>query len=143
MRFTIWSSVAVAALAFALVACKKPPPPEDEPATTGAGATPTPAPAAGGAGAQDQAKQIYATRCTPCHGAGGHGDGAASANLTPKPRNFGDPAWQQSIDDAYIEKIIKYGGAAVGKSPAMPGNPDLSDAAVVAELRTIVRSFNN
>jgi hypothetical protein len=69
------------------------------------------------------------------------GDGPASAGLSPKPRNFGDAAWHQTIDDQYIEKIIKFGGVAVGKSPAMPGNPDLTDAAIVAELRTVVRSF--
>ena len=97
-----------------------------------------PAPAADAA---KEAQEIYAGRCTPCHGAKGAGDGAASAGLTPKPRNFGDPAWQASVTDEHIEKIIHYGGAAVGKSPAMPANPDLSDPAVLAALRAHVRSL--
>jgi mono/diheme cytochrome c family protein len=124
-------------------ACSKPDPaPADqaEPSTASAPAAPA---AAGGPAAQAKAKEIFATRCTPCHGPTGAGDGPASAGLTPKPRNFHDPAWQTSVDDAYIEKIIKYGGAAVGKSPAMPGNPDLSDPAVIAELRSVVRSFKD
>ena len=58
------------------------------------------------------------------------------------PRNFSDPAWQKSVTDEHIETIIKYGGAAVGKSPAMPANPDLnSKPQVVTELRLIVRGF--
>jgi mono/diheme cytochrome c family protein len=92
--------------------------------------------------AKQQAQEIFAGRCTPCHGAQGKGDGAASKGLTPPPRNFSDPAWQKSVTDDHIEKIIKYGGVAVGKSPAMPANPDLNaKPQVVIELRQIVRGF--
>lgn len=88
-----------------------------------------------------KAKQIFRDRCVPCHGATGQGDGPASATLSPKPRKYADKEWQASVTDEFIEKIIKYGGAAVGKSPAMPNNPDLSDPAVVSALKDIVRSF--
>lgn len=89
-----------------------------------------------------QAQEIFANRCTPCHGPSGKGDGPASKGLTPPPRNFSDPAWQASVTDEHIEKIIKFGGAAVGKSPAMPANPDLmSKPQVVTELKNIVRGF--
>jgi mono/diheme cytochrome c family protein len=87
-------------------------------------------------------KEIFAQRCVPCHGPSGHGDGPASASLNPKPRKFADAAWQREVTDDYIEKIVKFGGAAVGKSPAMPSNPDLNDPSVIAGLRTVVRSFN-
>jgi mono/diheme cytochrome c family protein len=87
------------------------------------------------------AKTIFAQRCTPCHGPSGTGDGPASASLDPKPRNYTDAAWQASVDDEYLEKIIKFGGAAVGKSAAMPNNPDLSPEIVTA-LKDIVRGFN-
>jgi cytochrome c oxidase cbb3-type subunit 2 len=33
-------------------------------------------------------KTIFDARCTPCHGINGKGDGAASALLNPRPRNF-------------------------------------------------------
>jgi mono/diheme cytochrome c family protein len=89
-----------------------------------------------------KAKEIFATRCTPCHGPEGRGDGPASQSLDPRPRNFHDHNWHASVDDAHIEQIIKFGGAAVGKSPAMPGNPDLSDPVVVAELKNVIRGFN-
>lgn len=90
----------------------------------------------------DKGKEIFAQRCVPCHGSTGHGDGPASASLNPKPRKFADAEWQRQVTDDYIEKIVKLGGAAVGKSPAMPSNPDLNDPQVVAGLRTVVRSFN-
>jgi mono/diheme cytochrome c family protein len=89
-----------------------------------------------------EANEIFTTRCATCHGATGHGDGPAGAPLDPHPRNFHDGAWQAAIDDAAIERIIRVGGAAVGKSAAMPPNPDLVGRdAVVAALRARVRSF--
>lgn len=33
-------------------------------------------------------KDLYNTNCAVCHGAGGHGDGAGGAALSPKPRDF-------------------------------------------------------
>lgn len=116
---------------FALAACGKKS--EDKP--------PEPLTVAPSAEAVAQAKTVFAQRCVTCHGATGTGDGPASASLNPKPRNYTDSAWQASVDDAYIEKIIKFGGAAVGKSPAMPNNPDLSSE-VISALKDIVRSFN-
>ena len=122
-----------------VVACSKPQPaPEGDDDTTAAPA----AAAASNTPNVEKGKEIFAQRCVPCHGTTGHGDGPASASLDPNPRKFADPAWQQQVTDDYIEKIVKLGGAAVGKSAAMPSNPDLNDPQVVAGLRTVVRSFN-
>lgn len=130
--------VVVAALAMMVATGCKPPAKEQAQAP---GAATGGSVAANGA-ADAEAKQIFSLRCTPCHGPNGAGDGPASAGLTPKPRNFTDPAWQKSVTDAHIEQIIKFGGAAVGKAPMMPGNPDLADKdAVVAALRAHVRSL--
>lgn len=97
---------------------------------------------AGDSQAAAEAKDIFTNRCVPCHGATGKGDGAASASLTPKPRNLADPEWQKSVTDDHIEQIIKLGGAGVGKSPMMPGNPDLTaKPEVVKALRAQVRSL--
>jgi hypothetical protein len=77
-----------------------------------------------------------------CHGPTGKGDGPAGAALSPKPRDLGDPAWQKSVTDEHIEKIILNGGPAVGKSPLMPANPDLSSKPdVIKALRAMVRGF--
>jgi hypothetical protein len=73
---------------------------------------------------------------------GGAGDGPASAGLTPKPANFTLPEWQQKVTDDHIEKIIAYGGMAVGKSAAMPPNPDLdAKPEVIKALRAYVRGL--
>ncbi len=89
-----------------------------------------------------EATQIFATRCFTCHGAGGKGDGPGSAGLTPKPRDLTSPEWQASVTDEHIEKIILYGGAAVGLSPMMPPNPDfMSKPGLVRALRAHVRGL--
>ncbi len=92
--------------------------------------------------ARVQAATIFDNRCVPCHGSTGNGDGPASASLSPKPRKFGDKSWQASVTDEHLDKIIQYGGGAVGKSPAMPANPDLqSKPMVVKALVDRVRAF--
>jgi mono/diheme cytochrome c family protein len=94
------------------------------------------------ADARQEAQQIFSTRCAVCHGAEGRGDGPGGAALDPKPRNYHDVAWQDSVTDEEIEKAIVYGGAAVGRSPMMVGNPDLAaKPEVVAALREIIRNF--
>lgn len=119
--------------------------PAAAPEAPAAPAAPAAAPAPAAPAAVDpvaEATQIFATRCTPCHGATGAGDGAASKGLVPPPRNFGDAAWQASVTDEHIEKIIQFGGAAVGKAPTMPPNPDLTaKPAVVSALRAHIRSL--
>ena len=123
--------------------------PADKPAADAATSSPTPPtvvpptapPAAVDAGAAAEAKQIFSTRCTPCHGPSGGGDGPASAGLTPKPANFTSAEWQAKVTDEHIEKIIAYGGMAVGKSPAMPPNPDLDGKPVIPALRAMIRGL--
>ncbi|MFO0723060.1 MAG: cytochrome c [Myxococcota bacterium] len=110
------------------------------PAATPAAAAP--AAAAPAADPVAEAAEIFKTRCSTCHGMEGKGDGPASAALNPKPRQFGDKEWQKSVTDEHIEKIIIAGGAAVGKSPLMPPNPDLEGKKdVVAALRAAVRKY--
>jgi mono/diheme cytochrome c family protein len=145
-RFVFQSLLVVAGLSLA-IACSQseqksgPSAPAPAPAAAPAGAS-APTPAVDTAAAQAEAEKIFSERCATCHGPGGGGDGPASAGLSPKPRNFTDSAWQKSVSDEYIEQILQYGGAAVGKSPAMPANPDLmSKPAVVAALRAHVRTL--
>jgi mono/diheme cytochrome c family protein len=92
---------------------------------------------------RQEADHLFATRCATCHGANAEGDGPAAAGLNPKPRNFHDHEWQEATSNETIESAIVYGGAAVGKSPAMAPNPDLqSKPGIVAALREKVRSFD-
>lgn len=94
------------------------------------------------ASASPEAKEIFTQRCSTCHGQNGKGDGPAAAALNPKPQNYTNPEWQKSVTDEELRKVIIGGGAAVGKSPLMPPNPDLANKPeVVNGLVAIVRSF--
>ena len=89
-----------------------------------------------------EAQDIYKNRCTVCHGETGKGDGAGSAALDPKPRDFTSADWQKEVTDEHLTKIIVYGGTAVGKAPTMPANPDLdAKPEVVAELVKHIRGL--
>lgn len=100
---------------------------------------PQTAPAAGPAG---EAEKYFKARCVVCHGTTGAGDGPGAAAIDPKPRAFGDPAWQDETTDEAIAKIITEGGPAVGKSPGMPAHPDIKGKPeVLKELVAIVRGF--
>ncbi len=85
--------------------------------------------------------ELFKMRCTPCHGEGGKGNGPGAAALNPKPRDYTDATWQAKVTDEDIKKTILYGGAAVGKSPAMPPNPDLDGKPELDGLVKVVREF--
>jgi mono/diheme cytochrome c family protein len=101
-----------------------------------------PAAAANQASVAAEAKEVFNTRCAPCHGTSGKGDGPGAIALTPKPRNYTDGAWQKAVTDDQLRKTIVMGGAAVGKSPIMPASPDLeSKPEVVDGLVKTIRAF--
>ena len=86
--------------------------------------------AAGSASAQD-AKAIYQKECAKCHGDAGAGDGAMGQKLKDKPSDWTKGGGGlKDLDDAKITDSIKKGGAAIGRSKAMPAYPKLSDADV-------------
>ena len=92
--------------------------------------------------ADGAAAEIFASRCVACHGERGDGQGVAATALPVKPRAFTDAAWQASVADAYLKQVIVLGGAAAGKSPLMPGNPDLVEKpGVVDALVRKIRAF--
>lgn len=141
-RFQVATTGLVLVLAWSSFGCSKTEPQRTAPsaAVTQAPVAAQPAPAAEDPKAE--AKALFKTRCVVCHGDHGAGDGPGAAAIEPKPRAFADASWQASVTDEHIEKIILEGGRAVGKSPAMPPNPDLNDKeAVVTELVAMIRAF--
>jgi len=84
---------------------------------------------------------VFTSRCAPCHGKSGRGDGLASASLNPLPRDFTDPAWSARTSDERLRDVVRHGGVKVGLSVAMPPNSDLSDAELDA-LVGCIRSFS-
>jgi mono/diheme cytochrome c family protein len=122
MTRTIALSVSVAAL-LALSGCSK---------KTEGGGGPIP----------QESRDIFAQRCSVCHGADGKGTGPGAAALTPKPRDYTDEGWQKSVTDDQLRKVIVEGGPAIGKSPLMVPNADLAGKPeVVSGLVQIIRGF--
>jgi cytochrome c553 len=94
------------------------------------------------AAATDEAQAMFKTVCATCHGESGLGNGPGAAALNPKPRNYTDKSWQATVTDDQIRQTILMGGAAVGKSPVMPAQPQLKEKPeVVAALVKIIRTF--
>jgi len=92
--------------------------------------------------ARDKARDIFTQRCATCHGADGHGNGPAAANLKPRPIDFHSQNWQKSVTDDTMTKAIIFGGHSVGKSGQMAPNPDLeNEPAIVAALVEKIRKW--
>lgn len=79
--------------------------------------------------------------CGPCHGAQGAGDGPAGVALKPKPAAFNTAEFWAERDRAHIVKVIKLGGAAVGKSPLMAAFGGQFTDAQIGQLADVVEGF--
>ena len=85
-------------------------------------------------------KKLFETRCFVCHGRDGKGDGPSATGLAEKPQDLTDPNWQKSNSDDLIRIVIRDGGVAIGKTGAMPPNPDLTQEQIQG-LVAFVRSL--
>jgi mono/diheme cytochrome c family protein len=85
-------------------------------------------------------KQLYQQRCSPCHGPDGKANTPTAQALNPKPRDHTNGEYMNKLSNEHLAKVIKQGGAAVGKSPIMPPQADLSDQQIqdiIAFVRTL------
>ena len=88
------------------------------------------------------ARTVYASRCAMCHGPAGRGDGPMARALTVRPQDLSDRLWQSNRSNQRLGLVIVSGGPAIGKSPLMPGQPDLAaQPATVDGLVAILRGF--
>jgi len=55
---------------------------------------------------------LFAIYCTPCHGAGGRGDGLVSAKFVPPP-DLTNRDLQQGRTDGYWQSYVSVGGAVM------------------------------
>jgi cytochrome c oxidase cbb3-type subunit 3 len=89
----------------------------------------------------EQGKKLYGQFCSTCHGQSGKGDGPGAAALNPKPRDHTDKEYMSKMSDEEMIKVIKNGGASIGKSPLMPPwGASLKDDQiqdVIAYIRTL------
>lgn len=102
------------------------------------------------AGGDAQAgRETYVVHCATCHGAGGEGNGQASAALNPKPRDFTSGAFYfdgdadaQTGEPEDIARVILHGPRAFGGSDAMPAWRQVFTDDEVRDLVAYVRSFS-
>ena len=92
----MWRSRAGLALALGLAAC-------------GSGDEGRRAPAPAAAPEAADGRVVYETRCAPCHGVDGRGDGPAAATITPKPRNFSDPDFWKGRSADQLRLVVRQG----------------------------------
>lgn len=60
----------------------------------------------------------------------------------PKPRDHTDGAYMNPLTAEHLLKVIKNGGAAVGKAPTMPAHTDLNDQQI-QDVIAFVRAIAN
>ncbi len=88
------------------------------------------------------ANQHFKVFCGTCHGLTGKGDGLAGLALDPRPRDWTDPEWQDSVTDEEILTVIRDGGEAAGLSSGMTPNPYYrNNPSVLQQLVKKVRAF--
>jgi mono/diheme cytochrome c family protein len=81
-------------------------------------------------------EEVYGTRCAPCHGAEGHGDGPAAASITPKPRNFRDRDFWKGRNPEQLRLVVREGKPGT-LMPPFEGALDKEQIdAVVAYIQT-------
>ena len=119
-------------------AAENPTPPSPQPAPAPPQPTLPPAEAGDPVARGAEHYQLY---CATCHGAEGEGDGPTSVALDPKPAAHSDGNYMNALTDEHLTKVIKEGGAAVGKSPLMaPWGGALNDDQikdVIAFIRSL------
>ena len=129
IRWMLCTAIAGAALACGdsgekapETASPAPPPPAETPAPPPAPA-PAPPPAEPTAAAPGDAvargAAHYKMLCSTCHGEDGCTAGPGAAGLDPQPAHHCDGNYMNKLSDEHIFKVIKEGGASVGKSPLM------------------------
>jgi mono/diheme cytochrome c family protein len=85
---------------------------------------------------------LYAYYCAVCHGKTGEGDGINSFQLATPPAKHADAALMSTISDDDIQKVIKGGGPALGRSPEMPPWGRVLADSDVADLVDFIRTIS-
>ena len=91
---------------------------------------------------QEQGKRLYSKYCSICHGNDGKGDGFNAYNLDPKPQDFTNKKYLNSLTDNQISRTISGGGRTVNKSPLMPSWGGRLNKRQIEYLVSYVRTFS-
>lgn len=80
--------------------------------------------------------------CAPCHGEGGKGDGMLAESLGEgvKARDLTDAKYLSTKTDEDLFNVVKFGGASIKLSDAMPPQ---KDTFTDAEIKQIIQYMRN
>jgi cytochrome c oxidase cbb3-type subunit 3 len=93
------------------------------------------------AGSPEHGREIYDQLCWRCHGRSGKSDGPVSEAMNPRPRNLTDRTYMATVSDEDLLNVIKHGGGAVGKSPAMMAFKEALSDDDIRDLIAFVRTL--
>ena len=83
----------------------------------------------------------YEYYCAICHGKRGNADGFNAPNLRTPPARHTDPIFMGTLSDAQIQRIIKEGGGALGRSPQMPPWGGVLKIQEISDLTAFIRTL--
>jgi mono/diheme cytochrome c family protein len=112
-----------------------------EPAADAPSSAPQATTAAAPVAAAFDAQSTFNIVCATCHGTTGHGDGPAGLALDPRPASFGEPEFWETRDDDSLFKVIKEGGASIGRSPLMVAWGAQYNDDQIRQLVEVVKGF--
>jgi mono/diheme cytochrome c family protein len=87
----------------------------------------------------EHGKEIYDQLCWRCHGRIGKSDGPVSDAMNPRPRDLTDRQYMSTVSDEDLLNVIKHGGDAVGKSPAMMAFKEVLNDDDIKDLIAFIR----
>jgi mono/diheme cytochrome c family protein len=86
-------------------------------------------------------RALYEYYCALCHGKRGDADGFNATNLKTPPTRHTDPILMGTLSDAQVQRIIKEGGQAVGRSAQMPPWGGVLKSQEIADLTAFIRTL--
>jgi mono/diheme cytochrome c family protein len=86
-------------------------------------------------------RALYEYYCALCHGKQGDADGFNATNLKTPPTRHTDPILMGTLSDAQVQRIIKEGGQAVGRSAQMPPWGGVLKSQEIADLTAFIRTL--
>jgi len=86
-------------------------------------------------------RNLYVYYCALCHGKQGDADGFNATNLKTPPTRHTDPILMGTLSDAQVQRIIKEGGQALGRSPQMPPWGGVLKSQEIADLAVFIRTL--
>jgi mono/diheme cytochrome c family protein len=88
-----------------------------------------------------KAREIFDQMCAGCHGTEGNGQEGTKSGFVPRVGTLANKEYMAGVPDAYVEMIIKKGGAYMGKIATMPAWEKRLSEGEILGLVTHIRTF--